>query len=74
MLSYVRSSDNVEQIAPNEHGIGDKIIAVMSKGACIVREREEGALRMSHAKAHGLLSGALRISGGLPEERSVLLC
>jgi hypothetical protein len=68
MASYVRYAADVETIADDEADIADKIVKVMSKGSDIVREREGRALRSSHAKAHGLAFGELKVSDDLPAE------
>ncbi len=67
---YIRYSDDVEDIDPDEQETIDKIIAVMAKGGEITRERYGRAVRVSHAKAHGLLKGELRVFDGLPEPLS----
>lgn len=65
---YVRYSDDVEKIGDDEVETAEKIIKVMSKGGEIVEKREDHALRTSHAKAHALATGELRVSDGLPDE------
>jgi hypothetical protein len=64
---YVRYSDDVETIAPDEVKTFDRIIAVMGEGGRITRERYGRSGRTSHAKAHALLKGELRVLDGLPE-------
>jgi hypothetical protein len=65
---YVRYTDDVETIEPGEDKTFDRIIAVMRKGGQITRERYGRAVRTSHAKAHGLLKGELRVRDGLAPE------
>lgn len=64
-MTYLRYSDDVEAIAPDEGETFDRIVAVMGKGGRITRERYGRAVRTSHAKAHGLLKGELRVMDGL---------
>ena len=64
---YVRYSDDVETIAPDEVKTFDRIIAVIGEGGRITRERYGRSGRTSHAKAHALLKGELRVLDGLPE-------
>ena len=65
---YVRFSDAVETVEPDEEELFDRIVGVMASGGKRVRERHGRALRTSHAKPHGLLRGELRVEGGLPPE------
>lgn len=65
---YVRYSPDIEQIASDEAEVADRIIAVMSKGGDAVAKREGKAHRTSHAKAHALAVGELRVLDGLPPE------
>ena len=66
--AYLRYSEGVENVDPDEEEVFEKIIAVMAKGGDEVRERHGRALRTSHAKAHGLLRGELEVAAGLPPE------
>src|SRR3712207_8634709 len=65
---YVRYSPDVETIEPDEEAVFDRIIAVMRKGGQITRERYGQAVRTSHAKAHGLVQGSLRVFDDLAPE------
>ena len=65
--NYARYSDDVETIAPDESETFQKIVEAMGKGGKIARERYGKSVRVSHAKAHGLLSGELVIADGLPD-------
>lgn len=70
---YVRFSEAVEQVEPDEEKLFDRIVQVMEKGGERVRERHGRALRTSHAKPHGLLRGELRVEARLlPELRQGL--
>ena len=64
---YVPYSDDVETIESDEGEIFDGIIGVVAEGGRITRERYGRSVRTSHAKAHGLLKGELRVLDGLPE-------
>ncbi len=63
---YLRYSDDVETIGLDEEKTFDRIIAIMGAGGRITRERYGHAVRTSHAKAHGLLKGELRVLDDLP--------
>ena len=65
---YVRFSEAVERVEPDEEELFDRIVEVMAKGGESVRKRHGHALRTSHAKAHGLLRGELRVEENLPPE------
>lgn len=66
--TYVRYHPGVERIEPDEEATFDRIIAVMAAGMKLNRERYGRSLRSSHAKAHGLLAGELRVLDGLAPE------
>ncbi|MDB5592082.1 catalase family protein [Enterovirga sp.] len=68
MTAYVRFSDSVETVEPGEEETFRKIIDVMAKGGRMARERYGHSVRTSHAKAHGLLKGALEVLPDLPPE------
>lgn len=65
--NYIRYSDGLEEIEPDEKETFDKIAALMSGGADTVREKYHRPLRISHAKAHGAVRGKLIVSSDLPE-------
>lgn len=58
----------VEQVEPDEQATFERIAAVMAASGRITRERHGRAVRTSHAKAHGLLGGELRVLEGLAPE------
>ena len=66
MPNYLQYTDSVETIAPDEGETHNKIIEVMSKGDSITREKYGRSVRISHAKAHGLLKGQLIVPNDLP--------
>ena len=68
MTGFVRYSNDVETIDADEAELGEKIVAVMSKGAEAVREKEGHAFRSSHAKAHALARAELTVGSGLAPE------
>jgi len=65
--TYVRFSEDVEVIQPDEDRTIDAIIALMSHESRITADRYKHGIRASHAKSHGLLKGELRVMGNLPE-------
>lgn len=65
---YVRYHDGVETIEPDEHETFEGIVRVMAGGGKTARERYGRSVRTSHAKAHGLLKGELRVEDGLAAE------
>ncbi len=64
---YVPYSDEVEVIEPDETETFQKIAKVMGDAMHGGREKYGRSVRASHAKAHGLLKGELRVIEGLPE-------
>lgn len=67
-MNYVRYADDLETIDADEQETFDKIIEVMAGGGRITRERYGRSVRTSHAKAHGLLKGELRVLDELPPQ------
>lgn len=68
MPTYVPYRDDIETIAPDEGETQAKIVQVMTDGQHITREKYGTSVRISHAKAHGLLKGELTVYEGLPTE------
>ena len=68
MPNYLRYRDDIETIEPDEQETFSKIVQVMTEGQNITREKYGKAVRISHAKAHGILKGTLTISASLPAE------
>lgn len=68
MPTYVPYRPEVETIEPDETEIFAKIVEVMTDGQNITREKYGKAVRISHAKAHGILKGELIVNDGLPPE------
>ena len=65
--NFVRYSDRIETVAPDEQETVDAIIASMTHESEITAERYRHAVRASHAKSHGLLKGTLSVLGNMPE-------
>lgn len=68
MPNYLLYRDDLETIASDEKETHDKIIDLMTTGMHLGREKYGRSVRISHAKAHGLLKGELTVYGGLPAE------
>ncbi len=69
MPNYVRYREDIETIASDEAETQAKIIETMTSGLNNTREKYGGrAVRISHAKAHGLLKGELRVEANLLPE------
>jgi hypothetical protein len=66
--SFARYSDDVEVVEPDEQETFDKTIEAMASGGRATRERHGRSVRTSHAKAHGILKGELRVLANLPTE------
>jgi hypothetical protein len=67
MPTFIRYSDDVETIDSDENETIEKIIDAMAGGGRVTREKYGRSVRTSHAKAHGLLKGELRVLDNLPE-------
>ena len=68
MPNYVSYSEDIETIATDEIETQAKIVQVMTDGQNVTRVKYGKAVRISHAKAHGLLRGELTVPAGLPPE------
>ena len=67
--TYLKYSADVESPAPDEKSTIQGIIDGMMKQSEIVAKRQNGlAVRASHAKSTGLLTGTLEIASDLPED------
>ena len=64
---YLRYSDGLEEIEPDEHETFQKIGELMSHDADTVHKKEGQPVRISHAKSHGAVVGKLTVNGELPE-------
>ena len=67
-MTYLRYSDDIETIQPNEQESIDGIIQGMSQQTETVEKREGHAVRASHAKSSACVIGELTIAPGLPPE------
>ena len=65
--TYVRYSDDVEQIQPHEDELVQQVEATFDRLRRMVFEKHRHALRDAHAKSHGVLKGELQIYDNLPE-------
>ena len=68
MPNYLLYSPEVETIEPDEQETHAKIIDVMTKGQNITQDKYGKAVRISHAKTHGVLKGELVVHDNLPIE------
>jgi hypothetical protein len=65
-MDYLRYSDSVEVMQPDEDRLGDEIVASMSAINRAVFDRHRHATRDAHAKSHGILKGELIVDADLP--------
>ena len=63
---YLRYSDSLEQIEPDEYETFQKIGDLMAHGADTVHKKEGQPVRISHAKSHGAVVGKLTVNSTLP--------
>lgn len=68
MPNYVLYRGDIETIEPDEEEMHRQTIEVMTEGQNITRGKYGKAVRISHAKTHGLLKGKLLVEDGLPAE------
>ncbi len=68
MPNYLAYRDDLETIAPDEKETFAKIVEVMTYGQNVTRQKYGKVVRISHAKAHGLLKGELTVNAGLTSE------
>lgn len=68
MALYTLYRDDIETIESDEQETHDKIIELMTEGMHLVREKSGENVRISHAKAYGLLKGELIVDKNLPPE------
>lgn len=68
MSAPISYRDDLETIASDEADTHAKIIEVMTDGQNTTREKYGRSVRISHAKAHGLLKGELVVRSELPPE------
>lgn len=66
-MAYLRYSDDIETIQPDEQESIDGIITGMTQQTEMVEKREHHAVRASHAKSSALI-GELTIANDLPSE------
>jgi hypothetical protein len=68
IMAYLRYSPDIETPAADEQKTIDGIIQGMTQQSETVEKREFHAVRASHAKASGFVTGALTVADGLPPE------
>ena len=62
---YIAYAEDVEQVESDERETIDKIVDLMTREEGITREKYDRSVRVSHAKAYGLLVGTLEVLDGL---------
>ena len=67
-MTYLRYSDDIEQIEADEQATIDGIIRGMTQQSETVEQREQHAVRASHAKSSACVIGELVVADGLPSE------
>ena len=67
-LTYVRYSDDVEQIQPDEENLIQQTVEAFDRLRTTVFEKHRHGERDAHAKSHGALKGELQIYDNLPEQ------
>ena len=67
-MPYLRYRPDIEQLEPNEQETIDGIIQGMTQQSQTVEEREQHAVRASHAKSTACVVGEITIANDLPEE------
>lgn len=65
--NYIRYSDNIEVLQPDEEEINRKIVDSMARVNRLMYEKHRHAIRDAHSKSHGILKGELQIYDNLPE-------
>ena len=66
-LDYLRYSDSIEQIQPDEAELTDLIVASMGRVNLKMFDKYRHAVRDAHAKSHGILKGELEVYPDMPE-------
>lgn len=66
-LNYLRYSDSIEQIHPNEAELTELIVASMGRVNRKMFDKYRHAIRDAHAKSHGVLRGELEVYPNLPQ-------
>jgi hypothetical protein len=64
--SYIRYSDAIEILQPDEADLIDKVVASMARVGRTVCDKHRHAVRDAHAKSHGVLIGTLTVYDDLP--------
>ncbi len=69
---YLRYSDDVEQLQPDESATIDKVVASMARVNQAEFDKHRHATRDAHAKSHGMLVGTLTVYDNPPHLRQGL--
>lgn len=64
--TYIRYSDDIEVLQPDEAELIAKVVASMSRVNRAVFDKHRHATRDAHAKSHGMLVGTLTVYDNLP--------
>lgn len=67
-MTYLRYTPDLEEISQDERETFEKIAETFADMGRKVADQESHAVRVSHAKATGLLTGELVVEAGLPPE------
>jgi hypothetical protein len=65
-LNYLRYSDSIEHIQPDETELIEKIVASMGRVNRKIFDKHRHAVRDAHAKSHGILKGEFEVYPDLP--------
>jgi hypothetical protein len=66
-LNYLRYSDSIERMQPDEAELTELIVASMGRTNRKVFEKHRHAVRDAHAKSHGILKGELEVYPDMPQ-------
>src|SRR5271168_3961537 len=69
-LNYLRYTDFIERIQPDEGELTELIVASMGRVNRKIFDKHRHALRDAHAKSHGILKGELEVYPDLPQHLS----
>ena len=67
-MTYLRYSDDIEQVEPDEQQTIDGIVKGMTHQSEVVEKREHHAVRASHAKSSACVTGEMTVFPDLPPE------
>jgi hypothetical protein len=67
-MTYVRYSEDLESVRPDEDELIDKMIKVLHSNNEYAFKKYHHGIRDAHAKSHGILDGELTVYPDLPDE------